>query len=178
MKRLIFVALCVLSFLVSVPVAASSQRVTLTHMSFTLPDYISPVDVGTGREAEFHCLPPDQCMVFADFYAAGTFFPYAEYPSDAFALSFEDELLARGIDTTQQGMFQTYYTGPGLSGDRTRIFVNDGYTDFAVDFYLTYSADGTRLIVYVRPAEWTLRANGNGQPVFERLLDSLTINFA
>lgn len=160
------------------PIAADSQRVTLAHMAFTLPDYISPVDVGTGREAEFRCQPPDECIVFADFYAAGTFFSYATDPSETYAQIFEQEMADRGIVTTSTGQFQTYYTSANLSGDRVRIFVSDGTTDLALDMYLTYGTDGgTRVLIYARPAEWTIHVNGNGQPVMERMLDSLTLAY-
>ncbi len=176
--RILLLLALVATFLAVAPVAADGGgHVQLAHMGFTLPDFISPVDVGAHREAEFRCVPPDECMVLADYFAAGTFFPYAAYSSDAYVSAFKEELLDRGIATMSTGRFNAYYTGPRLSGDRMRMFVTDGVTDLALDMYLTYSPDGsTRVIMYARPAAWTTSADGNGQPIFERMLDSLTIN--
>jgi hypothetical protein len=176
MKKLLVVLFVLLAFSAT-PVSAGGGYVQLAHMSFSLPDYISPVDVSTAHYARFDCVPPDTCAVYADFLPVYDFFPDASQPTLAYVNSFESSLADGGIYTLSTGDVQTYRTSGHLAGDRVRFFVTSGGEDFAIDLYVTYGTDGgVRTLVYLRPAAWTLSADGNGQPIFERMLDSLTIH--
>lgn len=185
MIRILTLAALFLATMILTPLSAdaSSQRVTLAHESFTLPAYIAPVDVSTSKYGEFDCLPPDSCAVIVGFYTTdGALYQQQNLSTDFIVSDFIATMSPRYLAITGIAngdlLITNYQTATGIDGKRVRIIMYDTFFGgaVAVDWFMQYASNGDmRMITYVRPASWLSTANGNGLPIFQDMLDSLTL---